>query len=198
MRFEFQGASAVNCDTQFTSMSDRRARDEISREAYERGRQDALEEREQDFKASIDALISAAHGLRQEAQEIESRAMARAAEFIARVVVEAAPAIAIVAARQAILSVIEKRASIVDGGAVCVRANAELLAAIRERIADEADQACLRFEPDDTLGSACIAAHWRDGSVTCDIEDAASGIVRFIELAKPEQKGKPDDQSDGL
>lgn len=193
MRFERLGAPAENCVTQFTSMSDRRAKDEIAREAYERGRRDAVEEREQDFKASIDALISAAHALRQEAQEIEIRALERAAEFIARVVVEAAPAIAIVAARQAILSVIEKRAGIVDAGAVCVRANGELLAAIRGRLADEADQAILRFEPDDTLGSAHIEAHWRDGSVTCDIDDAASGIVEFIERARPEQKGNSDD-----
>lgn len=182
MKFEPQTAIGKGRLNRFTPLAIQHEREETPVEAYKRGREEAAAESEQAFLASINALVAAAQDIRDFPKEVERRAFSRAAEFVARVIVEAAPAIAMESARQAILALLEKHIYDAESGAIVVRANADLLAAIRGRLGEIAARSALHFEEDPALGPACIAAQWRHGSVRCDIGEAAGKIVEAIEI----------------
>lgn len=177
----------------FDPLSANSGADARLQEAYERGRSDAAAENERIWKSSTDVLFAAARDLKNEMRAAERRAFQRAAEFIARVIVEAAPAITLAAARQAIETLLEKRACAADSGAVVVTANAELVSALKARIDHGNEPAVLTFEVNDALGPAHVVTHWRDGSVECDINGAASGIANFISRAATPQDGDGND-----
>ena len=143
---------------------------------------------------AIDALFSAARDLRAEAAAAERRALEKSAELIGRIVVEAAPAITLVSAIQAIQTLLEKRVGAADGGAIVVTSGGEMLAALRERLNAGPDRDLLRFEEDAFFGPARVVAKWRDGGVDCDLQQAADAVKRLIEEETDQLKGSVDER----
>lgn len=196
MTYQPLRASKETRMVRFTPRSEQRFEDENSHEAYNRGKKEAMAECEQAWSATIDALTGAARNIKEEARIIERRAVERAAEFIARVVVEAAPAITLVSARQAIHTLLEKRAEAANSGTIVVKANAAVLEALHGRLDEKTDLSALCFEEDPALGPTCVTAQWRDGSVKCDLEDATRGIVKYLEQSAPPPERNRDDTAD--
>lgn len=197
MRFEPLRRTAAGSSAPFLPRPANALSEAALSEAYERGRKEAAEACDHRWREALDALFAAAAELRGEAARIERLATERAASVIARIVVEAAPAIALASAKQAIEALIQKGPNQDQAGFIVVKANAELLAALAARLDDQGGASGVRFEADATLGPGRIVANWRDGSVDCNPRKAALAIVDFIEKSEAHLKGPiDDDESD--
>lgn len=180
MTFEPLRISSKDPAARFSPRSASTLAHESPHDAYERGRSEAQEESARALNAAFEALAQAARAVKGQAQSAERLAVKKAAELIARVIVEAAPTITLVAAVEAIGAVLEKRGFASDAGTIVVRAHPDTVAALRERLGGEIGNEDFSFEEDPALGPARVVARWQDGSVECDLENAARGIAEFV------------------